>query len=175
MKTKGLGTPSKCVYFVLAPKTELVKIGRADDPDKRLKSMQTGSPDVLDLILVLPNTPPFEEYQLHGRFAKYRAHGEWFEYRDELVRFIEEKKLSPSPTEADDRALYEAEELDDDDQKAGLIVVHHQPDSHLPDKSRVMTGHRPFRSPAYGIVVQPVGSDVFDRDISAEWAAEKIN
>jgi Meiotically up-regulated gene 113 len=92
-------------YFILAPEAGKVKIGQCTEthpPTKRLKSLQTGSPEYLEVLLLLPHTSPFEETQLHCRFSQYRTQGEWFEYRGELKSFVEKKIQNPKPTEDDD-------------------------------------------------------------------------
>lgn len=92
-------------YFLLSPATELVKIGRAKNPESRAKALQIGCPDELELLLILPHLAPFEEHQLHKRFDSYRTHGEWFEYRGRLKSFISQKIKDPAPTPVDDAAL----------------------------------------------------------------------
>ncbi len=92
-------------YFILAPDANCLKIGQCtevDPPKKRLAALQTGSPEVLRLLLVLPHRPPFEESTMHYRFSQYRTRGEWFEYRAELKSFVEAKMKNPVPTADDD-------------------------------------------------------------------------
>ena len=99
---------TRVTYFVLAPKANMVKIGQAceeNPPSKRLKSLQTGCPEYLSVLLVLPFRPPFEEKQLHERFYKYHPHGEWFEYAGELKQFIQDKLKDGAPTREDDLAV----------------------------------------------------------------------
>ena len=99
---------TRVTYFVLAPKANMVKIGQAcedNPPQKRLKSLQTGCPEGLVVLLTLPYRPPFEEKQLHFRFAQYRSHNEWFEYRDDLKDFIAKKLQNPAPQVEDDCAI----------------------------------------------------------------------
>lgn len=98
-------------YFVLAKMAGLVKIGKSsNDPEKRLAGLQVGAPERLEVVLVLPNRPPFEERQMHQRFSTYRKHGEWFEYRGELLKFIKNKQNNPQPTATDDLAMAVTEE-----------------------------------------------------------------
>lgn len=94
-------------YFVLAPKAARVKIGRSrrDLLDKRIRSLQIGCPEILEVVLVLPHRPPFEEQQLHRRFRVYRVQGEWFEYRDGLRKFVQDKGLDPTPLSEDDGVI----------------------------------------------------------------------
>jgi hypothetical protein len=69
----------------------------------------------LEVLLVLPYRPPFEEKQLHDRFASYRKQGEWFEYTGDLKAFIEEKIKDPSPSPKDDQACFNKEKARRDD------------------------------------------------------------
>jgi len=57
-----------------------VKIGRADNPKKRLGELQTGNHDELTLLAVLPNHGQTAETALHRKFARYKSGGgrEWF-------------------------------------------------------------------------------------------------
>jgi hypothetical protein len=70
------------VYIVGADGSDLVKIGRASSPRKRLRDMQTGSPLRLKL-LGIASAPEWADVQLegalHAYFATRRRHGEWFD------------------------------------------------------------------------------------------------
>jgi hypothetical protein len=138
------------VHFVLAPKSETIKIGRSTDPDKRLRSLQTGNSEPVEIVLLLPHLPPFEEGQLHWRFRKYRTPGEWFEYRGELRAFVERKRKNPSATPADDRALGESEEGKNDGyhypKNDNKLEINPQNPDHPADDSRPS-----MMSPAYGV------------------------
>jgi hypothetical protein len=65
----------------------LIKIGIAYDVDKRIRSLQTGSPVILELVGVLTTTK-FDSYaiekEIHELAQDYRKHGEWFEECAEL-------------------------------------------------------------------------------------------
>lgn len=77
------------VYFIRSGEHGLIKIGRALDVEARLRSLQTGSGEVLRLLLAIPPGGPRED-ELHARFAEHRRHGEWFDPAPELLAFIEE-------------------------------------------------------------------------------------
>jgi hypothetical protein len=92
-------------YFILASESGRVKIGQCcevNPPVKRLKQLQIGCPEILEVLLLLPNRPPFEEQQMHKRFSQYRVQGEWFRYAGELKDFVERKRIDPRPTNDDD-------------------------------------------------------------------------
>ena len=77
------------VYFIEGG--GYTKIGKADDPQKRLRELQTGSPFPLTLKFVTEGG--FEkESQIHSALSKYRVNGEWFEitydWCDEFVDFL---------------------------------------------------------------------------------------
>jgi len=83
------------VYFVQGKTLGLIKIGIAANVAKRLYALKIGSPDMLDLLLVLPicNQPTKQaEKNLHRKFKALRHHGEWFNPGPELLAYIEECK-----------------------------------------------------------------------------------
>jgi len=69
------------LYFIQSANTGMIKIGRSKNPEKRLKQLQTGSPNKLKLIAVFEDMGD-EEYGLHQRLREYkvRSNGEWFRY-----------------------------------------------------------------------------------------------
>lgn len=86
------------VYFVGGMSTGLIKIGKADNAKRRLMELQTGSPDELVLLAVIPGGRD-EEQQLHDRFRETRRHGEWFAFSYDLWSLIEEHATDPLPPE----------------------------------------------------------------------------
>jgi hypothetical protein len=76
------------VYFIRYSNGGDVKIGYSgDDPQRRLKILQTGCPDELTLIGVQRGTKG-DEAELHERFAEYRKRGEWFRWNEKLAGYI---------------------------------------------------------------------------------------
>lgn len=65
------------VYVIRGTTTGLVKVGTSEDPERRLATLQAGSPDELVLIGTCPGGPRLER-MLHGWLADDRRHGEWF-------------------------------------------------------------------------------------------------
>lgn len=67
------------LYFIQSKKTGMIKIGRSKHPERRLKQLQTGSPNKLKLIAVFENEG-WREYELHHYLKqwKVRSNGEWF-------------------------------------------------------------------------------------------------
>lgn len=76
------------VYFIGAEVTGLIKIGCAVNPQARLRSLQTGSPDRLSIIATVPGDAAMER-GLHSQFAADRMHGEWFRQSPALIELIE--------------------------------------------------------------------------------------
>lgn len=59
-----------------------VKIGKANNPEKRLKSLQTGNADKLHIKHLIKCKSDKQaisiEMELHKKLSKYRINGEWF-------------------------------------------------------------------------------------------------
>jgi hypothetical protein len=60
---------------LVAAKLGAVKIGRSLNPEKRLRAIKNGNPDILKLLGIINDD---REIELHQRFAEYRTSGEWF-------------------------------------------------------------------------------------------------
>jgi hypothetical protein len=67
-----------CLYFIQSRATGYIKIGRSKDPHKRLKALQTGSPNELRLVAYFQGLG-WRERVLHERLARWRVQGEWFD------------------------------------------------------------------------------------------------
>jgi hypothetical protein len=87
---KNLGN----VYFVLCGK--FVKIGFALDVGKRLAELQTGNPQPLAMIAVIPNCAPSVERMYHQAFAEARVRGEWF-HSKALRRIVVQIQCGAAP------------------------------------------------------------------------------
>jgi hypothetical protein len=66
------------VYFIKTKNR--VKIGVARDPRRRLKTLQVGSPDKLELAGVLPFGGVYFEELLHEHYKAFHIHGEWYQF-----------------------------------------------------------------------------------------------
>jgi hypothetical protein len=84
-------TKQRKIYFARAGDTNRIKIGCTIDVDKRLRVLQTGCPEVLRVLLILPRGDYQIETKLHKQFAKRRIQGEWFEYAPEIAYFIQKR------------------------------------------------------------------------------------
>jgi hypothetical protein len=81
---------SRSIYFAQAKTLGFIKIGAAADVVGRLKEIQTGCPDEVELLGVIRDLDCAlrREGELHRRFAKSRHRGEWFHPTDDLLDFI---------------------------------------------------------------------------------------
>lgn len=76
------------VYFIKSPSLNAVKVGfTAGDPRARLKKLQVGSADDLELIGWADGTMA-DEKKWHLRYNSYRVRGEWFRLEGEFEDFI---------------------------------------------------------------------------------------
>jgi T5orf172 domain len=87
--------PGRHLYIIQSDRTGAVKIGRSSDPEKRLLSLQTGSPHKLRLLASFEGRGD-EEKALHRLVRKFRYRvekGEWFHYDclPELPDWVYEK------------------------------------------------------------------------------------
>jgi hypothetical protein len=77
------------VYFIQSGCHGPIKIGRGADPEKRLKELQTGSPQPLFLLGSIVGAP-HNEGRLHHHFRGSQMRGEWFRPTRGLLEFIAE-------------------------------------------------------------------------------------
>ena len=69
------------IYFIECEVGGAIKIGRADNPERRLHALQIGTPHNRILVVAIPGGAGLEA-RLHRRFREGRIHGEWFRKRD---------------------------------------------------------------------------------------------
>ncbi|MFF9594058.1 GIY-YIG nuclease family protein [Streptomyces sp. NPDC014646] len=77
--TSSKPSGSSFVYVIGPPGSNRVKIGTSNNPEKRLKELQTGNPDRLEVLWSTPGGRELES-MLHRAFAAYRVEGEWFDF-----------------------------------------------------------------------------------------------
>lgn len=85
-RIEGVKVPDKnevvpaFVYFVTDG--EFVKIGVAEDPDKRIAGIQTGNPRKLEFLALIPceskKMAHRVEYTLHQIYRRFKKNGEWY-------------------------------------------------------------------------------------------------
>lgn len=66
------------VYYIAAPDLDLVKIGFAIDPTKRLAKINSDSPAAVVLLATEPGSIELER-ERHRQFGASRRRGEWFQ------------------------------------------------------------------------------------------------
>ncbi|GGY71276.1 hypothetical protein GCM10010363_60650 [Streptomyces omiyaensis] len=69
------------VYVIGPVGSTRVKIGTSNNPEKRLKELQTGNPERLEVLWSTHGGRELES-ALHGAFAAFRVEGEWFDFAD---------------------------------------------------------------------------------------------
>jgi hypothetical protein len=84
------------IYFIQSGKNGPVKIGRADDVQKRLKSLQTAHPETLILRAIIPGDLAEEQY-MHRLFAAASIRGEWFKPTKRLREYLAYLESRSSP------------------------------------------------------------------------------
>jgi hypothetical protein len=77
------------VYFIRSG--NFIKIGHATNPNRRLKELQTGNPNHLELMGVIPGGPNAESH-IHSIFSDFRTNGEWFELTTDILAFMQTHK-----------------------------------------------------------------------------------
>ncbi len=80
MYTNANSRTRGCIYFLLAKRSSLVKIGFSTQPMKRIDDLQFASPEPLKLLALIKDVPYSVEYDFHRAFDGSRSHGEWFDY-----------------------------------------------------------------------------------------------
>ena len=86
------------VYFIATADRRYVKIGYTTNMTRRLRDVQVGNPEPLELLGTLDGTKD-DEKRLHHDWRRLRVEGEWFRLTDELAYSIE-WQLRPEPPEA---------------------------------------------------------------------------
>jgi Meiotically Up-regulated Gene 113 (MUG113) protein len=78
------------LYFVQMLPDGPIKIGRAANPEKRLRALQTASPfDLAVRALIKSCRPGQDESSIHHDLAEWRIRGEWFDADPAVLEFID--------------------------------------------------------------------------------------
>lgn len=71
-----------------------IKIGVSDNPERRIKDLQTGNPYEIKLLLAIDD---YDAYGLENQFHKYfkniNSIGEWFEVDENVKYFVKYLKI----------------------------------------------------------------------------------
>ena len=66
-----------------------IKIGKSNNPFRRLKGVQTGNPRKVELLRIVPTlSPKYEEAFWKKCFEEYRVRGEWFVLSEPMWEFL---------------------------------------------------------------------------------------
>lgn len=85
------------IYFIQPGEIEKVKIGYSrGDVKARMRTLQTGSCEILKLLGVIPNGTVELERRLHEKFKAHHLHLEWFALAPEIKALIERKTKFPA-------------------------------------------------------------------------------
>jgi len=94
-KTKAKTTGQ--VYIIGNLEYKTCKIGYSENPNKRVKDLQTGCPFLLTILASFPGNVPIEK-QIHRKYAHLHLIGEWFTIDEVLLKVIQENdyyKIKP--------------------------------------------------------------------------------
>lgn len=109
-RRSGPAPATRFVYFIEAEGLGLVKIGVADDPKKRLRTLQVGCPVPLKLRGVFATDDAHRlEGGFHLRFTEIRVQGEWFKITDELREIMDGGLDDAGSATKDSQILFKAE------------------------------------------------------------------
>ena len=71
------------VYFILDEKSKAIKIGKANNIEQRLSDLQTGNPNILNVIYQIECRSEehsfFIEKKYHKQLREFHINGEWFD------------------------------------------------------------------------------------------------
>lgn len=82
-------TPAGFVYLLHRPLDGLYKIGRSNDPERRVREIETAAAAKTYLVhKAYCDHPAAAESDLHQRYADFRATGLWFDLPDDAVEEI---------------------------------------------------------------------------------------
>jgi hypothetical protein len=73
--------PNQIVYFIREVGTELVKVGKSTNPERRLKTLQIGTPHKLELVHTV-NSIKYNESWFHDILSEFHISGEWYQLDD---------------------------------------------------------------------------------------------
>ena len=81
----------KFVYFLYNNNKNAVKIGSANDPQERVKGIQSANLDSLELIMTEKGGQK-RELELHKMFEEYFIRNEWFSCVGRLKKYVKKKQ-----------------------------------------------------------------------------------
>lgn len=89
---KSIKNKNGYIYFIQGLCGGAIKIGYSKNPESRLKELQTGYPDTLSILLIIPGTVSTER-AIHDMFDASRLKGEWFRPDKYVIEKIKDLKV----------------------------------------------------------------------------------
>jgi hypothetical protein len=89
-------SPDGWCYVYIIQQADLVKIGRAVDVNKRLKTLEIGNPGGFQVLATIPAHAAIEG-AIQARFKHLRERGEWFRLDPDLAAFIARLQQGANP------------------------------------------------------------------------------
>jgi hypothetical protein len=90
---RKVGNQAHFIYFIFNADSNAIKIGRARNVSKRLRTLQTSSPAALKLLKTIPveglAAAQALELSLHQQFQVLRLNGEWFRADKVLREYVD--------------------------------------------------------------------------------------
>jgi len=80
------------VYFIGNKEKQLVKIGKANQPKRRIEEIQVGFPYQLEIFLIIEGNEAIEK-TLHNKFKNKHIRGEWFILDEDILSFIDNPQI----------------------------------------------------------------------------------
>lgn len=84
------------IYFIQQGEDGPIKIGKTTDINRRLKELQTGTPNKLHLVGLI-NEDNLSERDFHSAFSHLHITSEWYKPGEDLLSFIEREDRDPPP------------------------------------------------------------------------------
>jgi hypothetical protein len=81
------------IYFIQRGANGPIKIGRAVEPEVRLRSLQTGNSEPLRILLTIPGTAK-REAEIHAALAESRISGEWYRPTQQVFAYMDRVRES---------------------------------------------------------------------------------
>lgn len=81
-----------CVYFIQGENGGAIKIGYSKNPEERLKQLQTGYPDILKILCLIPATNKTEGFY-HKKYEDLKLNGEWYKPDRRILNDIKKLKF----------------------------------------------------------------------------------
>lgn len=119
------------LYFITSHEQDACKIGFATDMYQRLKTLQTGNPDTLELRMEIPATLG-AEMELHKFLAPRRIRLEWFWDRSDFLICLEQHLDLFVQNKDDDEAYLTAKDVREQFPEFMAWEGHRYPDENDP-------------------------------------------